>query len=248
MAGPPSLAKKRLSDPRGDHSQTRKKPVKNAWGGVNKEHEMTRSCLIFCVVLSWGGRLPAQEWRSLFDGQTFAGWEGNQDIFRIEDGAIVGGSLKAPVSRNEFLCTKAPYEDFELRLKVRVRGEGANAGIQFRSQRIPNHHEVSGYQADVGAGWWGKLYDESRRNRVLAEPPESAQGTKHVRPDDWNEYRIRCEANRIQLWLNGVQTVDYTETDAQIPRRGVIGLQIHGGPACEAWYRDIEIRMLGEKE
>ncbi len=209
---------------------------------------MARSCFIVCVLLSGTSLLAAQEWQSLFDGKTFTGWEGNQDVFRIEDGAIVGGSLNAPVARNEFLCTKSPYEDFELRLKVRVRGEGANAGIQFRSQRIPNHHEVSGYQADVGSGWWGKLYDESRRNRVLAEPKESVDLAEVVRPNDWNEYRIRCQGNRIQLWLNNVPTVDYTETDDQIPRRGVIGVQIHGGPPCEAWYRDIEIRTLNSNE
>ncbi len=29
---------------------------------------------------------------ALFDGKTFAGWEGNLKSFRIEDGAIVGGA------------------------------------------------------------------------------------------------------------------------------------------------------------
>jgi hypothetical protein len=48
----------------------------------------------------------------------------------------------------------------------------------------------------------------------------------------------------VQLWVNGRQTVDYTERDAAIPRTGVIALQIHGGPASEAWYKDIQIREL----
>ena len=60
------------------------------------------------------------------------------------------------------------YGDFELRLKFKLLGgDGANAGVQFRTKRIPNHHEVTGYQADMGAGWWGALYDESRRNKML---------------------------------------------------------------------------------
>jgi hypothetical protein len=45
-----------------------------------------------------------------------------------------------------------------------------NGGVQFRSQRVPNHFEVSGYQADLGEGYWGALYDESRRNKVLVMP------------------------------------------------------------------------------
>ena len=65
-----------------------------------------------------------------------------------------------------------------------------------------------------------------------------------VKPNDWNELRVRCEGPRIQIWLNGKQTVDYTEEDDEIPRKGVIGLQIHGGPPAEAWYKDIMIREL----
>ena len=60
---------------------------------------------------------------SLFDGKTFDGWEGNLDFFRVEDGAIVAGSLNKAAPRNEFLCTKKAYGDFELRLKVKLLGD-----------------------------------------------------------------------------------------------------------------------------
>lgn len=185
---------------------------------------------------------PAKE-ISLFDGRTFAGWEGNREAFRIEDGAIVGGTLKAPIPRNEFLCTKESFGDFELRLKFKVLGQGANAGVQIRTERIPKHHEVRGYQADLGDGYWGSLYDESRRNRILAaaDPKIIDEVLKH---DDWNDYTIRCEGPRIQLWINGRQTIDYTEPDDSIARSGVIAVQIHGGPPSEAWYKDIRIQKL----
>jgi hypothetical protein len=62
-----------------------------------------------------------------------------------------------------------------------------------------------------------------------------------LRRDDWNDYRILSQGKRIQLWINGHQTVDYTEPDDAIPQTGVIGLQIHGGPPSEAWYKDISI-------
>jgi hypothetical protein len=111
---------------------------------------------------------------SLFDGRTFAGWEGNEKVFRIADGAIIGGNLEEKVARNEFLSTTKEYGDFELRLKFKVLGKGANAGVQFRTKRIPNHHEVIGYQADLGDGWWGSLYDESRRKTILAKADAEA--------------------------------------------------------------------------
>ncbi|NQT39324.1 MAG: DUF1080 domain-containing protein [Planctomycetes bacterium] len=204
---------------------------------------------LLCVVLLTGSLSaadkPAEDegFARLFDGKTFAGWEGNLDVFRVEDGAIVAGSLKERVPRNEFLCTKKEYADFELRLKFKLLGKGANAGVQIRSQRIPNHHEMIGYQPDLGDGWWGCLYDESRRRRVLAGPSKEVRA-KIVRRDDWNEYTIRCQGPRIQLWINGQQTVDYTEDDASIPQKGLIGLQIHGGAPSEAWYKDVRIKEL----
>ncbi len=198
------------------------------------------------IVVSLAGLASAADeagFQSLFDGRTLDGWEGNLEMFRVEDGAIVGGTLEHRIPRNEFLCTKEDFGDFELRLKFKVVGQGANAGVQFRSRRIPNHHEVRGYQADLGDGWWGSLYDESRRNKILSAADKAviAEVLKH---DDWNDYTIRCQGGRIQLWINGRQTVDYTEPDKAIERTGLIGLQIHGGLPSEAWYKDIRIQRL----
>jgi hypothetical protein len=184
--------------------------------------------------------------QSLFDGRTFQGWEGDTaKTFRIEDGAIVGGTLKARVPHNEFLCTTKSYKNFVLRAECKLVGN-ANGGIQFRSQRVPNHFEVSGFQADMDTGpdggFWGSLYDESRRNRALVAP-DKALLRKIVKPG-WNQYEIRCEGLRIRLFLNGVQTVDYTEREPKIPQSGIIGLQIHGGDPSEAWYRNIVIEEL----
>ncbi len=189
----------------------------------------------------------AAEPRVLFDGKTFDGWEGETSVFRIEEGAIVGGSMKGPIKHNDFLCTTEEFGDFELTCEFKLLGKGANAGIQFRSQRVPNHFEVSGYQADMGGIFWGCLYDESRRNKVLAAPSNKKKLMESINEEDWNEYKIRCEGPRIQLWINGMQTVDYTELDEKISGRGVIGLQIHGGPPSEAWYRQIRLQPIDEK-
>ena len=177
----------------------------------------------------------------LFDGKTLDGWEGDLKIFRVQDGAIVAGTLDSKIVRNEFLCTTRTFGDFELRLKFKLLGgDSANAGVQFRTKRIPNNHEVAGYQADMGVGWWGALYDESRRNKVLIGP-DQAKMKDVIKLNDWNDYVIRAEGQHLQLWVNGFQTVDYTEQDAGIDATGVIAVQIHGGPPSEAWYKDITI-------
>ncbi|HEX4131155.1 MAG TPA: DUF1080 domain-containing protein [Pirellulales bacterium] len=196
-----------------------------------------------CISLSALAASPSAP-QPLFDGRTFDGWEGNESMFRIVDGAIVGGTLAERIARNEFLCTKREFGDFELRLKFKLLGDNKpNAGVQFRSERIPKHHEVIGYQADLGEGYWGALYDESRRKRVLASG-DAAEIDKVLRRNEWNDYVIRAEGPHIQLWINGSQTVNYTEPDDAIARRGIIGLQIHAGAPSEAWYKDITIQEL----
>lgn len=181
----------------------------------------------------------------LFNGQTFEGWEGDLQWFKIEHGEIVAGSLEKKIPNNFFLCTVDHYADFELRLDAKLTGAGDNAGIQFRTERIPNHHEVSGYQADMGSAWerpvWGALYDESRRNKLLAEG-DREKVPQVLRKDDWNDIVIRCKGPHVEIWLNGLKTVDYTESDATIATTGVIAVQIHGGAPAEARYRNLRIK------
>ena len=182
----------------------------------------------------------------LFDGKSFDGWDGDTaKTWRIENGEIVGGSLTEKVAHNEFLATRKSYANFELRLKFKLTGtEGQiNAGVQIRSERLPDHFEMIGYQADLGEKYYGALYDESRRKKVLAAP-EADVIAKALKLNEWNEYRIRCEGKHIQLWINGVQTVDYTEPDDAIVQKGRIAVQIHGGGKAEARYKDLMIEEL----
>ena len=199
------------------------------------------------ATLAIGQAQAPQKPVALFDGRSFAGWEGDiKGTWRIQDGAIVGGSQTAQVPRNEFLTTTRPFGDFVLRVRFRLVGtEGfINGGVQFRSRRLEKPaHEMIGYQADLGDGYWGSLYDESRRNKTLIAPDAKLIG-EILKRGDWNDYEIRAEGPRIRLSINGRQTIDYTETDPAIPREGLIGLQIHGGGKAEISYRDITIQEL----
>ena len=100
-----------------------------------------------------------------------------------------------------------------------------------------------GYQADLGEGYDGSLYDESRRKTTLAKPDEAALN-RVLKRGEWNDYEIRAEGKHIRLAINGFQTVDYTELDNSISQSGCICLQIHGGPPSEAWYKEIVIMEL----
>lgn len=195
----------------------------------------------------------------LFDGKSFAGWEGNDGEssmkhFRIEKRAIVGGCMAEDLNHNQFVRTVKQYKNFELRLKYKVKAmdESYNGGIQFRS--IPStisgrSFEMVGYQADIISWKKGALYDEQRRWDFLGMQLGRVENYK---ADAWNEYIIRCEGPRVRIWLNGVKTTDYIEpyTDSPfegigtIAQEGYIALQIHEGKASEVWYKDILIEEL----
>jgi hypothetical protein len=190
----------------------------------------------------------------LFNGNTFDGWEGDLKSFRIQDGAIVGGDLTKRLPANEYLCTKKSYADFELRLKCKLLGEHANGGVQIRSQRVPKSREMVGYQADIGISletnplwFWGCLFDHHGGGKGVVAGPAKEEQMKLIHVNDWNDYRILCEGRRVQLWLNGRKTADYTEPNASLPQVGILGLQIHNGPPAEAWYKDIMIREVPAK-
>jgi hypothetical protein len=143
----------------------------------------------------------------------------------VQDGALTGGSTTEKVPRNFFLATTRSFQNFDLRLKLKLTGDPKtgmiNSGVQIRSLRVPANTEMSGYQVDAGDGWWGKLYDESRRNKVIAEPLERRRRQRrHPKKGDWNDYRILAEGPRLRSWINGVPALDYTEDRSlRRPRR-----------------------------
>ena len=182
----------------------------------------------------------------MFDGKSWDGWEGTAKIWRLEKGVITGGSLTETVKQNEFLASRKEYANFVVRFKIKLTGQEGfiNSGFQIRSQRVPGDSEMSGYQCDFGdPTWWGCLYDESRRNKVLAQ-----SDMKTLEPvlkrNDWNEYVIRANGPRITTWINGVMGVDYTEPDPAIVQTGRMGIQVHGGGKALVEVKDLTIEEL----
>ncbi|MDI1312823.1 PVC-type heme-binding CxxCH protein [Prosthecobacter sp.] len=187
---------------------------------------------------------------SLFDGKTLEGWDFDPKIWHVEDGMITGGSTTEKIKENHFICTKKSYQNFDLKLKIKVSGDPKtgliNSGIQIRSLRVPGGAHMTGYQVDCGAGWFGKIYDEFRRNKVIWAPTPEQQAAldKAVDVFGWNEYRIRAEGPRIQTWINGVLCMDYTETDKNIALDGLLGPQVHSGGVCLVQVKDVTIEEL----
>ncbi len=208
----------------------------------------------------------------LFDGKSLDGWEGNQDIWSVEDGAITGRTTAdTRLPHNTFLVWKGgTVEDFELRLSYRI--VNGNSGIQYRS-RVAEQGAmgpiVAGYQADFEAGktYSGILYEERGRGilaqrgqmtrvvpsengrhrvEVIASVGKSEDIQSGIKSEDWNEYRIFAIGNRLTHIINGRVTVDVIDDDAaRAAKSGVLALQVHQGPPMTVQVKDIRLRRIG---
>lgn len=182
---------------------------------------------------------------SLFDGKTLSGWKGvvakDKELWKVEDGKIVGGNGKDKIAANSFLVTEKEYENFELRFLFRLSGDSAtgliNSGVQYRT--IIKDGVVYGYQADIGNGYWGDIYDEHRRGLLIRGDLSVLK--KLLKEDGWNSYIVRIIGNRHELYINGIKTADYIEKDEKVPSKGVIGVQVHSGGAAKIEISDITI-------
>lgn len=191
---------------------------------------------------------PEPGFEKLFNGKDLTGWEGDTKLWLVEDGLLIGRS--PGIGKNNFLATVEKYDNFIMKFKFKLlnlKGD-ANSGCQFRSKRVPNSHELSGYQADIGQGYWGCIYDESRRNKVLVKPA-AGELDKAAKKDGWNEYTITCDGDHITLELNGVKTADWTETEPadKVDRSGVFAMQIHSGGPMEIRIKDVRLKKLEKK-
>ena len=176
--------------------------------------------------------------KPLFDGKTLKGWvtPEDKDLFTVEDGVIVG-KTKGDLKKNEFLVTEKPYVDFVLKAKVKYLS--GNSGIQFRSKRADDG-AVSGPQADVAEGFWGLFYEERGRGILERYPEEKANAL--VKKGDWNQFVITAKGDHVTIELNGTTVTD--RVDPKFDKAGIIGLQVHVGPAMEVRFKDLEIKTL----
>jgi len=185
---------------------------------------------------------------SLFNGTSLSGWEvvnqGNNSYWSVVDSVVTGGDGIINIPNNTYLRTTESYGDFEFRTLFRLTGDHStgliNSGIQYRS--VIEGDNIIGYQADIGKGYWGDIYDEHRRGKLLGGDLATLQYL--LNEDGWNSYIIRCIGNTHELYINGIKTSEYFEKDPEIPSKGVIGIQLHSGGNAKVEFKHITITKL----
>jgi hypothetical protein len=230
--------------------------------------------LFFVAALApWARAADADGFVSLFNGKDLTGWDGDPRLWSVRDGAIRGETTAAnPAKGNTFIIYKGDTAgDFELRLKYRMNAAN-NSGIQYRSRhvtdgKVANQWVVRGYQGEMRneidlPSVSGFIYDEGgKRGRIclVGEKAVWENGKKTVtgqtctpeqfrkafKLDDWNEFTIVAKGNNIKQFINGVQTVDFTDKEPDLAlKEGVIALQLHAGKPMWAEFKDIRLKKL----
>ena len=223
--------------------------------------------LSLCLVLAAGSPAAAEEdekgFKSIFDGKTLEGWDGNPKLWSVKDGAISGQTTKDnPTRGNTFLVWReSDVADFELRLDFRI--VGGNSGIQYRSKEV-GKWVIGGYQADFDAagGWTGSLYEEKGRgmlakrgNKVVigADGKKQNVGTTtpekdivaKIKKEGWNSYTIIAKGNHLIQKVNGNVTIDLVDRqESKRAMKGLLALQLHAGPPMLVQFKNIRIKML----
>ena len=172
------------------------------------------------------------------------GWTLGPDM-KFEDGMIVAGTMDKKIPGTVYAHYEKTYYNFELRAQVKKQGpDNTNGGFQFRSE-VRDKGQLAGYQADMGHKYWGRLYDQSRGRGLLGKHEDDVNLKEDIKWDDWNDYRVIAKGPNIKIYINGKLFTDYTEKDEKfIDSKGVIGLQLHGGPPSIRWYRNIRVKEL----
>ncbi|HEY2786286.1 MAG TPA: PVC-type heme-binding CxxCH protein [Fimbriiglobus sp.] len=173
--------------------------------------------------------------KDFFNGKDLTGWDATPGLWSVENGEIVGKSATG-IKKNDFLKSQIEASDFRLTLKIKLTPNKENSGIQFRSEPIEGG-EMRGPQADAGAGWWGKLYEESGRGLLWKE-----SGEKYLKPDQWNDYVVEAKGSHVRTWINGNLCVDLD--DPKISKKGIFGLQMHAGGPIEVRFKDLKLELL----
>ena len=206
--------------------------------------------------------------KSLFDGKTLNGWDGNPQHWSVEEGAIVGENTKEnPTKGNTFLIWKGGVlKDFDLTLDYKI--DGGNSGIQYRSFVKPGKHDgwrIGGYQADLEAGdkYSGICYGEAFRG-ILSMRGEKTTLTlndkgklqkkiekfgdtneigKSVKKGEWNKYRIVAKGFHFTQYINGVKTTELIDNDEKTRRAdGLLAFQVHQGPPMKVYFKNIVLK------
>jgi hypothetical protein len=193
----------------------------------------------------------------IFDGKDLTGWHisqvnhhGNTKNWEVENGVLLGAQL--PPGNGGILLTDKRYRDFEISLEVNPDW-GCDGGLFLRSNEKGEAYQV---MIDyLPGGVVGGVYGEGLDGVGAGAKgdPSGKDWTKYWKQGQWNTIRARVqgEVPHIEVWINGNQLVDWTDSANHLrdgATDGMIALQVHGGgrwvPQGYHRFRNVAIKEM----
>lgn len=223
---------------------------------------------VCALVIMLAATLAAQAeegFRSLFNGKDLSGWDGNPELWSVEDGCIIGKTTgPEQLTYNQFLIWRGGVlKNFELRARMKLAG--SNSGIQYRSREFPETGKwsIGGYQCDVhptamnnamvfGEKAGGVLV---RNGQSIVIEPEGKRWLVAEREPvtvdtaEWHEYTIVARGNHLVHKIDGRVTTDLLDFGKKtfVPE-GLLAFQLHRGPAMKVQIKDVLLKELPDEK
>ncbi|HOJ69296.1 MAG TPA: DUF1080 domain-containing protein [Candidatus Hydrogenedentes bacterium] len=208
-----------------------------------------RGCLALALTCGLVGALTASaaddKVVELFNGKDFTGWK----LFIPDPAADVtktwsvkDGIIHCTGEPAGYFRTTTPYADYELTLEWRFPGKGGNSGVllhvQDKDEVWPKSIEAQLNSGDAGDIWviGGTTFKEHGGKEDRRVPKKEKSSEKPL--GEWNQYRIVCKGDTIELYVNGVLQNRATQCSVT---SGYIGFQSEGTPIE---FRNIRLRPL----
>jgi hypothetical protein len=187
--------------------------------------------------------------KPIFNGKDLTGWklfEGDAKRAKSKVAVTPAGEIGLKDGPGD-LQTTTTHADFVLQLECKTNGKGLNSGVFFRC--LPNEYQ-NGYEmqiqnlyvgdrtkpADFGTG---AIYRRVPARKVVADDGE------------WFGMTLVARGNHISTWVNGYQTVDWTDDRPADPNprkgskggAGHLSLQGHD-PTTDLLFRNLRLADL----
>lgn len=210
----------------------------------------------------------------LFNGRNLDGWSGLKEIWSVQDGAITMNATQENVPKAfTSLIWNHEVKDFEFTCKFRFLSADSKAwrvsGIQFRS-RMHNAatFSLAGYNAELDYDWrytgglgekLGRDLATRRGERVILKDSGNVRkpagevvdtfGTpddigRRIKRDEWSENKIVAAGPRIQIFVNGLPTIDVIDETNDAPKSGMLGLGNFFSSVMTLQFKDLELYEL----
>src|SRR4051812_6185712 len=190
--------------------------------------------------------------RSIFDGKSLDGWEGDPKYWRVADGCMLGEiTPETVIKSNTFIIWRGGEpEDFELKVDYRITS-GGNSGINYRSVVVPdkvtpdNKFAMRGYQCDIDGqnSYTGNNYEEKgrlflavrgqvthitgTRIPIVLSTLGDVKALGSLITNDWNSVHLIARGNILMHSVNGHLMCVVIDDDPNRAPKGLIGVQVH---------------------